>query len=403
MLNFFSSKIIPKKYIIYGSSIVIARGAEYLVLLIAAGATSKENYGQLEFYKKVIEVFSIVIAFGFPSLILSYTKSEQSKKYFFVLSLIFVSCLSVLIFFLLIPFDLAFLTIPFFFYAVFFQNGILQVFLLINKGSQQASFYKIISSIFFYAVILLLFYFNYYKYSFVIVNYILLPLGLLHLFFLIKSFDLVKDKLVRYWKLLKKLLASSFTLVMSNFANIMFMYTDIFVISVLSKEASREIADYSFPLNIANALMIIPLTMVQVDIEKIKKSELESLVTQKKIIVYTLFLSVLLIFLFFYLTNTGYSKYSNTTNIFLIILIAKTIQSFNVLLGTKIMIYKLYKLNLIITLSTLIFNLIFSFVIYPYYGLMGVAGVSLISLFFRYVSLKVVNKRYLVRKNERKK
>lgn len=50
----------------------------------------------------------------------------------------------------------------------------------------------------------------------------------------------------------------------------MFMYSDIFVITLLSTQVNKEIADYSFPLNIANALLIIPFTLVQVDIEKIK-------------------------------------------------------------------------------------------------------------------------------------
>ena len=37
---------------------------------------------ELEFYKKIIEVGANVLAFGFPALILSYTKSKESKIYY---------------------------------------------------------------------------------------------------------------------------------------------------------------------------------------------------------------------------------------------------------------------------------------------------------------------------------
>src|SRR5690606_316421 len=85
--------LIDKKYIYYGGSIDLSRGLEYVVRFFAAGYLGKEDYGQLVFYKKIIEVGSSVLAFGFPALILSYTKSKESKIYFYLLSLIFVSAL----------------------------------------------------------------------------------------------------------------------------------------------------------------------------------------------------------------------------------------------------------------------------------------------------------------------
>src|SRR5690606_41513439 len=82
--------LIDKKYIYYGGSIVLSRGLEYFVLFFAAGYLAKEAYGQLEFYKKIMEEGSSDLAFGFPALILSYTKSKESKIYFYLLSISFV-------------------------------------------------------------------------------------------------------------------------------------------------------------------------------------------------------------------------------------------------------------------------------------------------------------------------
>ncbi|MDD3773479.1 MAG: hypothetical protein PHC38_12625, partial [Weeksellaceae bacterium] len=86
-----------KNYIFYGGSIVISRGLEYFMLFFAAGYLAKEDYGQLEFYKKIIEVGSSVLAFGFPALILSYTKSKESKVYFYILSIAFVLFLTIVL------------------------------------------------------------------------------------------------------------------------------------------------------------------------------------------------------------------------------------------------------------------------------------------------------------------
>lgn len=390
----FFSNYLNKNYLLYGGSILVSRGAEYFVLLLAAGLITKDSYGQLEFYKKIIEVLSILVAFGFPPLILSYTRSQNSKKYFFVLAIGIISLFALLSFFILLPFNLSFLAIPLLFYAVFFTNGVFPVFLLVHDGSQKASMYKMIVSIVFYGIILGLFYFGYYELSFVIVNYILLPIGFVYTLFLIKRLNINKRKLSKYWKLLKSLLLSSFTLVLSNFANIMFMYSDIFVITLLSSQMNKEIADYSFPLNIANALLIIPFTLVQVDIEKIKNSEEATKLTMQKIIKLTVLGAVLIVAMYLLLINTAYTKYDNTLNIFYLIIVAKVFQSFAVLLGTKIMIYKLFKTNLLITSSIMVINFVLSYLIYPHYGLLGIASASIFSLFLRYLLLVIANKHH---------
>ena len=139
-----------KKYYLYAGSITIARGLEYFVLLFSAHYLSKDVYGQLEFYKKIIELLAVGLAFGFPSLLLTYTKSNNSKVYFTILSIGFI------IFFglILTPFlwlvDYQFLLVPLIFHSIFFNNGVLPVFCLTFYGSKMASYYKAIISIFFY-------------------------------------------------------------------------------------------------------------------------------------------------------------------------------------------------------------------------------------------------------------
>ncbi len=341
------TKYISKNYIFYGSSILVARGAEYLVLLLAAGLVSKEIYGELEFYKKIIEVFSMLLAFGFPPLILSYTRSRNSKIYFLVLALIFVVALSILFSLALIPFEYSFLVLPLLFHAIFFHNGFLPVFVLVNYNSRYASIYKITVSVFFYAIILLLYYFDYFEYSFVIVNYILFPFFGIALFLLIRSYKIDFRKLRHYWKLFRKLLISTLTLVTSTFCNRIFLYSDIFIISILSMNANKEMAEYSFPLNIANALLLIPFTIIQVDIEKIKKDHKMTKITQNKVFKLTILSALLLCGVFFILIFTTHKEYQNTIFVFLCILVAKIFQAITVLLGTKIMIYKLYQKNLV--------------------------------------------------------
>ena len=66
----------------------------------------------------------------------------------------------------------------------------------------------------------------------------------------------------------------------------MFLYTDILVIKVLSNNANLDIANYSFSLNISNVLVLIPLTLVQVDIEKLKNNYKYTSVLNKNALVF---------------------------------------------------------------------------------------------------------------------
>ncbi len=373
--------LLDKNYLLYGSSIVISRGMEYFILFFAAHQLTKSDYGELEYYKKVIEVGSSIFAFGFPALIISYTKSKDSKHYFFLLGILFVFALSIISIIFFSFFNWSFLIVPFVFYAVFFTGGIAQSYFLVYKGSNFAASYKIFISIIFYIVVFIsIYYFGVKGNAFVYVNYILLPLSIIHVLLIYRKEKIELKKLKKYWTLFKKLLLSSFTLVVSNFATIMFLYTDIFVIKILSKSPNVDIANFSFALNVASILLIVPLTLIQVDIEKLKKVKDYIFILNKKIIVLLLIGVVALIILYHLIINNWFLDYKETFSLFLIILLAKTFQAYSNLFGTNLIIFKKFRQNLFINLSILSLNVFLSYFMFTAYGLIGVAISSVVSL-----------------------
>jgi O-antigen/teichoic acid export membrane protein len=387
-------KILHKRYLIYGSSIIFSRGLEYIILFFAAHYLVKSEYGELEYYKKIIEVGSSVFAFGFPALITSYTRGDANKKSFFFLSVLFVLFLAVLSSVILGLFNVLFLIIPFVFYAIFFNGGILPSFLLVYKGSNAASYYKSIVSVLFYSIIFVsIYYFDVSSFAYVHVNYVLIPFATIYLLFLFFKHQIILRELKKYWRLFRKLLASSFTLVVSNFANLMFLYTDIFIIKFLSDNANVEIANYSFALNIGNMLMLIPLTLVQVDIEKLKNSRGYFFDLNKKIMFLVGIGTIALGALYGFITNTLFIDFKETMVIFIIILIAKIFHALSTLFGTNLLIFKKFKDNLQINILMLVLNIILSYVLYNKLGLHGVALASVLSLAIRYALLIRVNKK----------
>jgi O-antigen/teichoic acid export membrane protein len=386
-------KAVYKKYIIYGSSIIFSRGLEFIVLFFSAHYLTKSDYGELEYYKKLIEVGSSFFAFGFPALIVSYTKSDASKKYFLLLSVLFVLFISLVSSIFMGLASLGFLIIPFVFYALFFNGGIVPAFLLVYKGSNQASYYKSIISVLFYAIILIaLYYFDVKGQAYIVVNYIILPLAALYLTFLFFKEDIVMHEVKKYWGLFKKLLLSSFTLVISNFANLMFLYTDIFILKLLSDQSNIDIANYSFALNVANILMLIPLTMVQADIEKLKNDKTYFASINRKIKFLVAGAALLLIVFYYVLTNAIFIDYKETYVIFVIILFAKMFHAVATLYGTNLLIYRKFRDNLKINLFMLLLNIVLSYFLYIEFDIVGVAMGSLLSLAIRYLLLVRVNK-----------
>jgi len=381
-------KIVNRNYIIYGGSIVFSRGLEYVVLFFAAYYMTKSDYGELEFYKKVIEVGSSLFAFGFPALIMSYTRGNTSKVHFYLLSILFVGFLGILATFFLAFTSWLFLVVPFVFYALFFTGGVTHSYFLVKAGSNYASLFKIAVSILFYAVVFCSIYFFEVKgKAFVYVNYVLIVPLIIFIAFELKKQQIVLYQLKKYWRLFKGLLLSSFTLVVSNFANLMFLYTDIFVIKLLSKNANVEIANYSFALNIAAMLLLIPMTLVQVDIEKLKSNRAYVSILNKKILALTFTATIFLILFFLLLTEFLLTDYREVFYLFLLIMTAKVVQAFSPLYGTMIVVEKKYKQNLLINISTLVLNVILSIPLYFTFGVYGIALTSLIMLSVRQLLL----------------
>lgn len=380
--------LVKKNYLYYGSSIIIGRGLEYFVLFFAAHYLTKSDYGELEYYKKIIEVGSTFFAFGFPVLILSYTRSKDSKNYFYLLSLISIFVIATITSIILGVFNLLFLLVPFLFYALFFTGGVTQTYMLVTRGSNAASNYKIIVSILFYAIVFCsIYFFSVGDFAYVYVNYILFPIFLIYAGYNFYQEKILWQKVKNYWRLFRKLLYGSFTLVVSEFTNMMFLYTDIFIIKIFSDQANVDIANYSFALNIGNMLLLIPMTLVQVDIEKLKKSFSYVKTLNKRIGALLAIASVGVIILFYGLTTYFIPEYQEVFGLFLIILIAKFVQAFSPLYGTMLNVLKLYNTNLAINIGTLLINIALSYLLFENFGLYGVAVASIISLVVRQILL----------------
>lgn len=385
------------KYLLYGGAIVFTRGFELLVLFFAAHLLTKEDYGQLEYYKKVIEVGASFLAFGFPDLIMGYTRSEDSKKYFYILALIFVLILSSFALPVLYYYNLLFLLIPLLFYAIFFNGSITQNYLLVKLGSNRVAVYKMLVSVLFYGIVAWLVYRYHVKaMAFVYPSYFLIIPYTLIIFLLLKRQQIVWQKLAKYGRLFYRLLASSFTLVVSNFANLMFLYTDIFIIKMFSEHANVQIANYSFSLNIANALMLIPLTLVQADVEKLKASNKEIPVLFKKILILVLIAMFFLIVFYKLLITYAFERYADTFILFLIILLAKFFQALSPLFGAYLTILRKFTPNLIVNIGALLFNIVLSYILFYSNGVYGVAAASFISLSLRFIVLVILVKRSVV-------
>lgn len=394
--------LLHKNYLIYGSSILASRGLEYFVLFFAAHHLTKNDYGELEYYKKLIEVVSSILAFGFPILILSYTRSRESKIYFYLLSILFVTGLSVAS--IAIGFvyeEWLFLLPALMFFALFFSGGIVQSYQLVQNGSNYASIYKTcVAFLFYITLFVLIYYFDVKGKAFIYPSYILLPIALIFSFLDLSRIKLEITKTKKYWKLFKRLLGSSFTLVISNFSAMMFLYIDILVIKLLSKSPNTEIADFSFALNMASILLLVATTLVQVDVEKLKIIPGYLSVLNKKIIVLTFILAFFLIVTYYFLINSVYFiDYQETFLLFILILIGKIFASFSNLFGTSLAILKKFTTNLYINIIMLALNLVVCSVIYLYYGLIGIALSGAIMLAVRYSLFKFYSEKFYQKRN----
>jgi len=382
-------KYINKNYLIYGLSIIFSRGFELIVLFIASLFLVKSQYGQLEYYKKIIELGGAFLSLGFPTLIMTYPRSKKSKLHLLVFSVFTILLLAVLLSPVLFYYKLIFLLIPILFYSFFFTGGVLQSYLLVQYDSQKVSIYKIlVSLLFFSGVLFVVLKLNDGADAYVYPAYFLFPLFFIfvikEIFYQQFRFNIFK----KYAKHFVKLLYGSFTLLLNNFSNLMFIYTDIFLIKYLSENAFKEIADYSFALNVSNILLIIPLTLIQVDIEKLKTNYRIFNQLQRKILVLVGVLSLVLLIVYFGMIHTVFDKYNNTFLIFIILLIAKIFQSSTVIYGASLIIKKKFNHTLFVNLLMILINIIASYLLYSFFGLYGIAIASMFSLMIRLILLR---------------
>jgi O-antigen/teichoic acid export membrane protein len=390
---------LSSKYIVYGLSTLFGRGLEYLMLLLVASKISKTDYGQFEFYKKTIELSAILISFGTPTLLLTYTKSSSSKINFTLISMVFCLILTGLLSPLFYYFDLKIILFPVLFYALFFySNSIVQSFNLVEKGSNFTAYYKIIGSVLFNSLIVF-FILNTKEKSKSLILASNVCLVFFVIYYLVIFFKYYGESLLtnikRYVKLFIKLIYSSLTLVINNFTNITFLYTDIYIIKLFADEtiSNSLIAEYSFPLNIANALLIIPLTISQVDIEKVKNDNKSLQNVVRKIVKALLISLFLVLFIYYLILQIGFMNYKGTILIFIIILCAKFIQGLTTPYGMMMIIRKHFNFNLGVNLGIFLFNAALSIILFDKFKLTGIAFASLLSLLIRYIMISVkVNK-----------
>jgi len=381
------------RYVFFGSSTIISRGLEYLVLIFLASYFSKEIYGRFELYKKIIELTSCFLAFGFPTLIMTYTKSSLSKINFTLLSILFSAILLIIIIPIFSYWNILFLIIPILFYTHFFYSGsIIQSFNLVYLGSQYAGYYKLIVSFLFSLVIFLFaYYFNYKYKSLINACYLLYLIMLIRYIFIFYNYlsSGLFDNIKKYSKLFFKILFSSFTLVVTNFVSMAFLYTDIFIINLLDINPMPVIGDYSFVLNIANVLLIIPLTIVQVDINNVKYDNTLIINLIKKIKKYILLFIIPVIIIYLLLTNLIVHKFDNTTTLFILVIFAKIFQALTIPYGFFLIIKKDFSFNLMINILSLVLNIVLSYLLYNSFGVYAIAFVSIFVLAFRYLMLKL--------------
>lgn len=375
-------------YLYYSFSILFGKGLEYLWFFIISYYATKQQYGDFELYKKIIEFASVIVSLGFPGLIITFSKNLKEKNDFFLAGIFSSIILSVFLalLFWLIGFNYLFLIIPILFFALFhYSNSIYQSYNLVVKGSRYASMYKNIVSILFSISVLGFFFFIEDKeMSIVYSSYPLLILGFIYL---IKDFDFgqVSSVFKRVKETLEEQYYNGTVIFITTIVNTSFLATDVFIISYFAGSEDTRLADYSFPLMIASAMFIIPRTLTSVDVEDYKKSHSKFKKSAKKILWLSLLAGLGLILLYLILINTAFTEYSNTLVIFFIILLAKFIQCvtgpYGVFLGTK----GIFAYQLKVLLGSLAFNVLFSILVFERFDLVGIAVVSLIGILIRFI------------------
>ena len=394
-------KLLGSKYLYYASSIFFGRGVEYLLFFLAAYFLNDASFGEFEFYRRAIEFVSIIIVFGAPTILISFPKSNRSKVNMLIITIILTLFISLLLSPLLLCIDLGFVLIAAFFWGAFgYGNSIIQAHHLTFYDSNVAAKYKVLVSFFVAALSIGVLYFfrdaRALIYSCYVALIIVTGYKLKSMFFY-KNYLQFRN-LKRYFTYYKNLLlGGSFTLVLNTIINTAFMVSDIFIIKYIEQGevANVKVAQYSFPLTIANILLIVPFSVFQVDIEKIKSDINAFKVTYRKILFYTLIMALLVISIYYASIYLIFSQYSNTACIFIIILIGKIAQALSLPYGGITIIKRMFYQNLWINSFVFLMNIGLSYWLYSYYGILIIAVISTLSLILRYFLLKFLTKNIL--------
>jgi O-antigen/teichoic acid export membrane protein len=165
------------------------------------------------------------------------------------------------------------------------------------------------------------------------------------------------------------------------------MYSDVLLVKTLSPPEVETglLGQYGFCLTVANMVLLLPTSIVQVDLEKMKQKGFQIgpvvFKSHKLLLLSTIFVGVA----YLSLVNFVFQDYKETSIVFFIILIGKYFQGASMPLGTLNLIAKKYGRNLYINIIVLVLNVVISALVYSDYGLIGIATTSATLLVIRYV------------------
>ncbi len=290
--------MLKKKYVLYGLSILFSRGIEYLVILFLAKYLNTSEFGEFEYYKRWIELGAVFLSFGFPVLIQTYTKTNIEKDDFLIIGFAIVLSLSLALVIPLSWMGLIWLVPALFFYAFFYHGGsILQSYHIVRKTPSFITKYKISIAV---AISILTVFFALYSSnkSFSLVyalSFMLVPC-LIYFVILLKGklhFKHLLAKLKEYEKVFEKMIF----VVLESVFNIAFLFSDVILVEYYSNSLTsfEVVANYSFPLTISSSLMMISMSIVQMDIEELKTNQGYIKTLSKKLDVFLLLGAVALV------------------------------------------------------------------------------------------------------------
>jgi O-antigen/teichoic acid export membrane protein len=361
---------------------------EYIWFFVVSYYATKQQFGEFELYKKIIEFASVIVSLGFPGLIITFSKNLKQKNDFFLAGAASSIILSVVLGIIgyLIGFNYLFLIIPILFFSLFhYSNSIYQAYNLVVKGSRYTSNYKNVVSVLF-SIAVLGFFFSIEEKEMAIV-YSSYPLIIIGIIYFMWDFDFGKLKSVffRVSSTIKEQYYNGTVIFITTLVNTSFLATDIFIISYFAGTEDTRLADYSFPLMVASALFIIPRTFTSVDVEDYKLSHDKFKKSAQKIFWLCLLAGFGLVLFYFGLINTLFEEYKNTFAVFLVILLAKLVQSITVPYGVYLGTKGIFTYQLKVLITSLGFNVICSILVFDKYDLMGIAVVSLIGITIRLI------------------